>query len=145
VTSLGTILDPQVDIVFNIGLLFALARAHVLPEWVFGLAVLRYAVLLVGGSCLCLFVGPVRIYPTLFGRMTGIVMTALIAMLLLLHTLGGHLRERLESLTVIALAVMLSATVIQVLALGWYNLRMMTGAAESARGRVVGDVRWGAK
>ncbi len=145
VTRLGTVLDPQVDIVFNIGLLFALARAHVLPEWVFGLAVLRYSILLVGGTCLTLFVGPVRIYPTLFGRLTGIVMTALIALLLLVHTLGGHLRERLETLTVIALGVMLSATVIQVLVLGWYNLRVMTGAAEAAGGRVVGDVRWGAK
>jgi cardiolipin synthase len=145
VTRLGTILDPQVDIVFTFGLLFALARAHLLPDWVFGLAVLRYAILLVGGTCLNLFVGPVRIYPTLFGRLTGIVMTALIAMLLLVHTLGGHPRERLETLTVIALGVMLSATVIQVLVLGWYNLRVMTGAAEAASGRVVGDVRWGAK
>ena len=86
-----------------------------------------------------------KIYPTLFGRLTGIVMTALVALLLLLHALGGHLRERLESLTVTALGVMLSATVIQVLLLGWYNLRVMTGAAGAARGRVVGDVRWGAK
>ena len=145
VTRLGTILDPQVDIVFTFGLLFALARAHLLPDWVFGLAVLRYAILLVGGICLCLFVGPVRIHPTLFGRLTGIVMTALIAMLLLLHTMGGQLRERLETLTVIALGVMLSATVIHVLVLGWYNLRTMTGAADVAGGRVVGDVRWGAK
>jgi cardiolipin synthase (CMP-forming) len=145
VTRLGTILDPQVDIVFTLGLLFALARANLLPDWVFGLAVARYAILLVGGTCLNLFVGPVRIYPTLFGRLTGIGMTALIAMLLLVHTLGGHLRERLETLIVIALGVMLSATVIHVLVLGWYNLRVMTGAAEAASGRVVGDVRWGAK
>lgn len=145
VTRLGTVLDPQVDIVFTLGLLFALSRADLLPDWVFGLAVLRYGLLLIGGSCLWVLVGPVRIYPTLFGRLTGVVMTALIAMLLLLHTLGGHVRERLETVTVIALAVMLSATVIQVLVLGWYNLRVMTGAAEAARGRVVGDVRWGAK
>jgi hypothetical protein len=26
--------------------------------------------------------------------------------------------------------------------LGWYNLRVMTGAAAVAKGRVVGDVRW---
>jgi hypothetical protein len=42
---------------------------------------------------------------------------------------------------VIALGVMLSATVIQILVLGWYNLRVMTGAVEATRGRVVGDVR----
>ena len=45
--------------------------------------------------------------------------------------------------SILALGVMLSATVIQVLALGWYNLRQMTGPAEPSRGRVVGDVRWG--
>lgn len=144
ITRLGTILDPQVDIVFNLALFFALAAAGLLPDWVFWVAVLRYAILLVGGACLYLFVGPVKIYPTLFGRLTGVLMTALVALLLLLHALGGHLRERLESLTVIALGVMLSATVIQVVVLGWYNLKVMTGAADAARGRVVGDVRWGA-
>lgn len=145
ITRLGTVLDPQVDIVFNLGLLFALARADVVPDWVFALAALRYAILLVGGACLYVFVGPVRIYPTLFGRLTGTVMTAVIAMLLALHVVSGPLRERLESVTVTALAVMLAAGVIHVLVLGWYNLRLMTGAAARATGRVVGDVRWGAK
>src|SRR5258705_86503 len=73
-----------------------------------------------------------------------LVLTALVGLLLVLHALGGHVRDRLESLTVIALGVMLSATVVHALVLGWYNLRVMTGAADSARGRVVGDVRWGA-
>jgi cardiolipin synthase len=143
VTRLGTVLDPQVDIVFNLALFFALAGAGLLPEWVFWVAASRYAVLLVGGACLYLFVGPVTIYPTLFGRLTGILTTGLVTMLILLHAVGGHFRERLESLTVIALGVMLSATVVQVLVLGWYNLRLMTGAAAAA-GRVVGDVRMGA-
>jgi cardiolipin synthase len=149
VTRLGTVLDPQVDIVFCLALLLALTVAGVLPAWVFALAALRYAILLFGGAYLYLFVGPVKIYPTLFGRLTGVVMTALIAMLLTLHALGGrlggHLRDRLETLTVTALAVLLAATVIHVLALGWYNLRVMSGAAAGARGRVVGDVRMGTK
>jgi cardiolipin synthase len=143
VTRLGTVLDPQVDIVFTLALLWALTAAHLLPAWVLGVAVARYAILLIGGACLYLFVGPVRIYPTLFGRLTGVVITGLVALLLVLHTLGGHLRERLLSLTIIALGVLLSATIVQVLVLGWFNLRMMTGAADATRGRVVGDVRWG--
>jgi hypothetical protein len=130
-----------VDIVFNLALFIALAVAGLVPAWVSWVAVLRYTILLVGGSALYLFIGPVKIYPTLFGRMTGVVTTALVAMLLVLHAVGGHLLDRLESLTVVALGVMLSATVIQVLALGWYNLRVMSGAAEPAGGRVVGDVR----
>jgi cardiolipin synthase len=143
-TRLGTVLDPLVDIVFNLALFFALASADLLPVWVFSVAAIRYAILLVGGAYLYTFVGPVRIYPTLFGRLTGVVMAALVAMLLLLHTVGGHFEERLASLTMIALGVMLSATVVQVVVLGWYNLRVMSGAADAARGRVVGDVRWGA-
>ena len=144
ITRLGTVLDPQVDIVLNLGLFFALAGAHLLPGWVFWVAVSRYALLILGGIGLNLFVGPVRIYPTLFGRLTGVLTTGLVAMLMVLNVIGGHLRDRLESLTVIALGVMLSATVIQVVVLGWYNLRIMTGSAEPASGRVVGDVRWGA-
>ncbi|MBI1797505.1 MAG: CDP-alcohol phosphatidyltransferase family protein [Candidatus Eisenbacteria bacterium] len=144
ITRLGTVLDPLVDIVFNLALFFALAGAGLIPMWVFGVAAARYAVLLVGGACLYLFVGPVRIYPTLFGRLTGVVMAGLVALLLLLHAVGGHLQDRLASLTEIALGVMLSATVVQVVVLGWYNLRVMSGAADAARGRVVGDVRWGA-
>jgi cardiolipin synthase len=143
-TRLGTVLDPLVDIVFNLALFFALASADLLPVWVFSVAAIRYAILLVGGAYLYTFVGPVRIYPTLFGRLTGVVMAALVALLLLLHTVGGRFEERLASLTMIALGVMLSATVVQVLVLGWYNLRVMSGAADAARGRVVGDVRWGA-
>jgi cardiolipin synthase (CMP-forming) len=145
VTRMGTVLDPQVDIVFSLALFFTLAASDLMPDWVFWVAVLRYAILLIGGLCLHLFVGPVKIYSTLFGRLTGVVMTALVALLLLLHAIGGQLRDRLESLTVIALGVMLSATVFHVLVLGWYNLRTMTGRADATSGRVVGDVREGAR
>jgi len=144
VTRLGTVLDPQVDIAFSLALFYALAAADLVPDWIFWVAILRYAILLFGGVYLYVFIGPVKIYSTLFGRLTGVVMTALVGMLLVLHALGGHLRDRLESLNVIALGAMLSATVVHALVLGWYNLRVMTGAANQARGRVVGDVRWGA-
>ena len=141
ITRLGTVLDPLVDIVCNLALFAGLATAGLLPTWVFTMAALRYGVLIVGGIYLYLFVGPVRIHATLFGRLTGVVTAALVAFLTLLHVLQGRLHERLVPLTEIALGVLLSATVIQVVLLGWYNLRMMTGAAAAARGRVVGDVR----
>jgi hypothetical protein len=105
---------------------------------------LRYALLLVGGACLYLFVGPVRIQPTVFGRMTGVVTAALVAFLTLLHVPYGPLPHVLVPLTVTAIGLLLTATVAQVLILGWYNLRVMTGKVE-APGRVVGDVRWGAQ
>lgn len=142
-TGLGTVLDPLVDIVFNLAIFAGLGAAGLLPAWVFQVAALRYGILLVGGAYLYIFVGPVRIYPTAFGRLTGVVMSTLIALHTLLYALNGDLAQTLSPLTETALGVLLSATVAQVLALGWYNLRIMTGRAE-AHGRVVGDVRWSA-
>ncbi|HEY3215452.1 MAG TPA: CDP-alcohol phosphatidyltransferase family protein, partial [Candidatus Eisenbacteria bacterium] len=142
-TRLGTVLDPLVDIVFNLAMLFALAAAGLLPTWMFGVAALRYGILVIGSACLIIFVGPLRIRPTWFGRFTGIVVSTLIALLTLLHAVQGHLKERLLPLTEIALGVLLSATVIQVVVMGWYNLRLMAKDSTLPRGRVVGDVRWG--
>ncbi|HEV2105996.1 MAG TPA: CDP-alcohol phosphatidyltransferase family protein [Candidatus Eisenbacteria bacterium] len=141
-TPLGTILDPLVDIVFNLAMLAGLAAAELLPAWVFWVAVVRYSLLVVGAACLYLFVGPVRIRPTSFGRLTGVVMTALIALYTLCVAVQGPLGAGLTRLTAVALGVLLSATIIQVLALGWYNLRVLTGAARQAD-HVAGDVRWG--
>ena len=144
ITRLGTVLDPIVDIVFNLAIMGALHAAQLLPTWVFAVAALRYGVLLVGGAGLYLFVGPVRIQPTAFGRWTGVVMSALVALLALLHAFGGRSAESVLPLTVIALGVLLSATVAQVIVLGWVNLRELSGEVR-AKGRVVGDVRWHAR
>jgi cardiolipin synthase (CMP-forming) len=144
VTTLGMVMDPVVDIVFNFAILGGLWAAGLLPAWVFWMAVARYGVLLVGGAYLYLFVGPVRIQPTLFGRLTGVLMSALVALLMLLTVAPHPLAERLAPLTENALGILLIATVVQVVALGWYNLRVMTGRVEE-QGRVVGDVRWGAR
>lgn len=144
VTRLGTVLDPILDIVFNLSLVAGLHAAGLVAGWVLALAGLRYGVLLVGGAWLYVFVGPVRIHPTLFGRLTGVFIGGFVALLTLLHILRGHLAATLMPLTEIALGVLFGATVVQGVALGWYNLRHMRGAA-STGGRVVGDVRWGAK
>lgn len=142
ITELGTVLDPVVDIVFNFALFAGLTLAGLLPQWVLGVAALRYGVLVVGGTCLYVFVGPVRIRPTTLGRLMGVVTSALVALLAVLHLRGGHFAERLLPLTAIALGVLLAAGLLHVLALGWYNLRVMRGTVQ-AEGRVVGDVRWG--
>ncbi len=142
ITRLGTVLDPIVDILFNVVVFSGMFAGGVLPVWVLVLALLRYGIFLVGGAGLYLFVGPVRIRPTAFGRLSGVVMVGLVGFLMLLHTLRAHWVDRLAPLTVIALGTLLVATVGQVVALGWYNLRVMQGAAQM-QGRVVGDVRWG--
>jgi cardiolipin synthase len=143
-TRLGMVLDPIVDILFNLAIFTGLALAHLLPAWVLAVAVVRYGILLLGGASLYVFVGPLRIRPTTFGRLTGIISSALVAFLMVLHTIQGRLGETLVPLTEIAIGALLVATVGQVVALGWYNLRVMTGAAPPA-GAVVGDVRWGAQ
>jgi cardiolipin synthase len=142
ITRLGTVLDPIVDILFNVVVFSGLFAGRIVPSWVLGVALLRYAIFLFGGAYLYLFVGPVTIRPTLFGRLSGVVMVGLIAFLLLLHVLRAQWVDRLAPLTTLALGVLLLAAVGQVVALGWYNLRLLRGQAE-AQGRVVGDVRWG--
>jgi phosphatidylglycerophosphate synthase len=141
ITPLGTVLDPLVDIVFNLAMLAGLSAAGLLADWVFWLGVLRYGILTVGAAGLYLFVGPVRIQPTSFGRATGVVMSVFIALFTLLVAVRGEVAEALAPLTEGALGLLLAATVVQVIALGWYNLRVMSGA--NREGRVVGDVRWG--
>ena len=142
-TRLGRIMDPIVDIVFNLAVFFALAAASLVPPWVAWAATVRYGVLLVGGAWLSIFVGPLRIQPTVFGRLTGVLMSALCALLVLLRAVPGRLADRMMPLTETALGVLVSATVIHVLVLGWINVRWVSGRAAETRGRVVGDVRWG--
>ena len=144
-TSLGTVLDPIVDVVFNLAVFFALAAAGLLPSWVFGVTALRYGILLIGGACLTIFVGPLRIRPTSFGRATGVMTSSLVALQVLVNAAPGRFADVVTPLNEIALGVLMSATVVQVLLMGWYNLKVMTGEAAQARGRVVGDVRWGAQ
>jgi cardiolipin synthase len=139
-TRLGTIMDPLVDIVFNLVVLWGLTAAGLLAQWVFWIGAVRYVILAVGGACLYLFVGPVTIRPTSFGRLTGVVITTFIALLTLLWAVGGA-THGLTQLTEIALGVLLAATTIQIILVGWYNLRTMTGAVP-ATGRVIVDVRW---
>jgi len=141
-TRIGTVMDPLVDIIFSFALFMALSAAGLLPLWVMITAALRYSILLVGGTYLYLFVGPLRIQPTTFGRMTGVLMSSLIGLLILAHALRGPAHDTLAPLTEIALGVLMAATVVYVYALGWINLRRMTGRAAATPGRVVGDVRW---
>jgi cardiolipin synthase len=142
-TRLGTVMDPVVDIVFSFVLFMAMSASELVPLYVMIVAVLRYSILLVGGAYLYLFVGPLRIQPTAFGRMTGVLMSALIGFVILVNAFSGRLSRTLVPLAENALGVLMSATVVYVIVLGWVNLRRMSGAAAETPGRVVGDVRWG--
>jgi cardiolipin synthase len=144
-TKLGTVLDPLVDIVFGLTVFIALAAAGLLPVWVTSAAALRFGILLVGGAYLLLWVGPLRIRPTWFGKLTGVVTSALTGLLVLLHATRGRVSDALIPLTESALGVLMAGTVAYVIVLGLLNLRRMTGRVVETPGRVVGDVRWGAQ
>lgn len=141
ITRLGTVLDPLVDVVFNLAMLAGLAAAGLLSPLVFWIGFARYTVLVVGAAYLYVFVGPVTIRPTSFGRFTGVIMCSLIALFTLLWALRGDIARTLTPLTEIALGVLLAATTVQIAIVGWYNLRLLTGAARQ-ESRVVGDLRW---
>jgi hypothetical protein len=65
--------------------------------------------------------------------------TFLIALFTLTVAVRGEVAQGLTRLTEIALGLMLCATVLQVIVLGWYNLRVMTGQAKQAD-KVAGEV-----
>ncbi len=114
-------------------MLSGLAAAGLLPRWVFWVGAARYGILVVGGAWLYIVIGPVRIHSTSFGRATGVIMTSLIALYTLLWALRSDVAMGLTRLTEIALGSLLIATTIQIVLVGWYNLRVMTGALNVAR------------
>jgi cardiolipin synthase len=145
-SRLGTVLDPLVDIAFNSSVFTALALARELPWWVAGLMLARYGLLVFGTFFLYVFQGPVRIQPTAFGKLTGLLTTVLVGLLLLGLALWSEpMRLRLKEVFDVGLGLLAFATIIQVIFIGLANKKALErGPAEEAPlpGKVVGDVRW---
>lgn len=142
-TRLGAILDPLVDILCNFWLFVGLWLGGLVPLVLFLLAALRMVMLLVGGSYLHLTHGPVQIHSTVPGKMTGLVLTALVAMRLQVTAFpAGDTAHRLIPIVIDAIGVLLAFTLLYGWGIGWRNLRRLrsTPGAE----RVVTDVRFGA-
>ncbi len=143
-SHVGKVLDPVADIAFNASIFVSLATAGALPWWVAGLVVTRYAMLIGGTLVLYVFHGPVRIEPTLFGKLSGVVMTTLVALLLLgLATWTESVRQRVHEVFVVGLATLSLATILQAVFIGLANKKAAAPEIEAARSKkVVGDVRW---
>jgi phosphatidylglycerophosphate synthase len=144
-TRMGVILDPLVDIAFHAALLVALARAGWIPGWVLALAAARYALLVVGGAAIYVFRGPLRVQSTRLGKVTGLAVTAMVASLFLATRLlpAPEVREVTRILH-LAMGALFATTIVQAVAMGWFNLRRMGRAeADAARGRVVGHIAGG--
>ena len=143
-TSVGALLDPVTDIAFNSAVFISLSREGVLPWWVTGLVIARYALLVGGTGYLYLFHGPVRIQPTLFGKLSGLLTTILLGFLLLgLSIWSQGTQHRLKEVFDVGLGVLGLATIIQVIFIGLANRNLLAAAPadEERPAKVVGEIR----
>ncbi|HEU5309993.1 MAG TPA: CDP-alcohol phosphatidyltransferase family protein [Candidatus Eisenbacteria bacterium] len=156
-SEIGAVLDPAVDVFFNVAVFVALAMGSILPWWVSGLMLVRYALLALGTCYLYLFHGPVKIQPTAFGKLTGVLTSVLVGLVLTAHaTWSATARGRLLEVFDVGLAVLGLATILQVLVIGFANKKEIemghaladalasgeTADPRAIAGKVVGDVRW---
>ena len=142
-TVFGGILDPLADILCTFWLFTGMTLGGLVPNAVCVLASVRMLLLLVGGAWLYLLLGPVEIRSTTPGRLTGLVLTALVTARLAFAAFDfGPVEARLVPLVLDAIAVLLAFTIVTGYVSGWANLRRLQRASKGAR--VVTDVRFGA-
>lgn len=143
-TRLGAILDPLVDILCNFWLFVGLYVGGLVPLLLFLLAGTRMIMLLVGGSYLYVTHGPVRIHSTVPGKLTGLVLTALVAMRLMVKAFpAGDTAHRLTPIVIDATGVLLAFTLLYGWVIGWLNLRRLRALSSAEPAKVVADVRFG--
>ncbi|HYR53199.1 MAG TPA: CDP-alcohol phosphatidyltransferase family protein [Candidatus Dormibacteraeota bacterium] len=146
-TRVGALLDPLTDVAFNSSVFIALLEAHVVPWWVTALMLIRYALLVGGTVYLYFFYGPVRIRPTLFGKLTGFLTTLLLGLLLLgLSSWSESARRSMKEVFDVGLGVMGLATIIQVVFIGLANRSVGQEPVEVPEiqerpAKVVGEIR----
>ena len=102
------------------------------------LLTVRYALLLGGAAYIYVFRGPVRIRPTVFGKLSAVFLSGMLLALIYLHDYGVPLvRERVSGLLEIALAILLVGTILHVLVMGVYSLRLYPRVVPSEESTVV--------
>jgi cardiolipin synthase len=137
-TRMGLVMDPLVDMAFNMSVVWALSLSGRLTLLLSLLLTVRYALLLGGAAYIYVFRGPVRIQPTVFGKLSAVFLSAMLLTLMFLHHYGAPLvRETVSGLLGMALAILLAATILHVLIMGIYSLRLyprvVPAEEESAR------------
>ena len=121
-SKLGFVLDPFVDILFHSGVLVSLAAVGVLSWFTGALVATRYVLLLGGCGVLYLAKGEIWIQPTPFGKVTGLLISLLTGLLLLvlgLERVTPALRRSIDT----GLAILFAAAVLHVLVIGRTNFR----------------------
>ena len=84
ITRLGRTLDYIADLAFLIFLAFGLLRADMIPLTLFGLIVVRYPLSLVAALVMYFAKGPIALSPTVIGRVTTLL-TSVLLLLLVVH------------------------------------------------------------
>ena len=146
-TRVGALLDPLTDVVFNSAVFIALLEARIVPWWVTALMLIRYALLVGGTVYLYFFQGPVRIQPTLFGKLSGVLTTVLLGFLLLgMSWWSESTRRSFKEVFDVGLGVMGLATIIQVVFIGLANRSVSPVLVERSEmperpAKVVGEIR----
>ena len=124
-TRFGAILDPLVDILCSFWLFVGLGLGGLVPWPLIALATTRMLMLLVGGGYLYVTHGPVRIHSTVPGKLTGLVLTALVAMRLFATAFPGEPGARLTPIVIDAIGAILAFTLLYGWTIGWLNLRRL--------------------
>jgi len=119
-SKLGVVLDPIVDLLFHLGVLFTLSLTGLLGPWVMGLILARSALLVFGTAVLYFWKGRVRILPTPIGKGTGFLVC--LATILLLGLMA--LDEDAGGLAILraCITLLLTVSLVHVLAMGIINL-----------------------
>lgn len=142
-TLFGAILDPLADILCSFWLFLGLWLGGLVPPLVAALAALRMGMLLVGGAWLHLTLGPVHIHSTVPGKLTGLLVTALVTARLGFAAFdAGPIGAQLTPLVLDAMIFMLAFTIVSGYVVGWVNLRRLR--RRRGEGPVVTDARFGA-
>jgi cardiolipin synthase len=141
-TRMGLVMDPLVDMAFNLSVMWALGLSGRVPLLLSLLLTFRYSLLLAGAFYIYVFRGPVRIRPTVFGKLSAVFLSAMLLMLMYLQEYGAPLvRDRVSGLLVMALAILLAATILHVLIMGIYSLRQYPRVVSTGEQTVDKDTR----
>lgn len=134
-SKLGFVLDPFVDILFHLGILLSLGWGGILSGITTSLVILRYGLLLSGCALLFFWRGEIWIQPTPFGKATGLLISGLTGLLILILGISGPAADPVLWIDRI-LAGLFGATTIHVLVIGWNNFRrpVQGGTAVYRRG-----------
>jgi phosphatidylglycerophosphate synthase len=102
----------------------ALSRAGYFPVWILVLVLLRYGLLMFGAAYIYVTRGPVAIRPTVLGKTTGVITTALVAAVVIVYRFfPSQAADQVLDLLYAVIGFVLLLTTVQVVIIGFYNMR----------------------